>query len=131
MTKPIYLVQFRAQNDRACCALLQGDMAQPAAAGQSTYDLALRATAEHLTLAEVIAQTAWSSPRPLENMTLLPPVTHPDPTHLYGTGTGLTHLGSAKTRSAMDLPGKCGEHQLRNQEVFYGKREQTDAGVSA
>ena len=29
----------------------------------------------------------------------------------------------------MDLPGKCGEHQLRNQEVFYGKWEQTDAGV--
>ncbi len=31
----------------------------------------------------------------------------------------------------MNLSGKCGEHQLRNQEVFYGKREQTDAGVSA
>ena len=31
----------------------------------------------------------------------------------------------------MDLPWKSGEHQLRNQEVFYGKREQTDAGVSA
>ncbi|WP_390625183.1 transposase [Falsirhodobacter algicola] len=31
----------------------------------------------------------------------------------------------------LDLPGKCGEHQLMNQEVFYGKREQTDAGVSA
>jgi hypothetical protein len=31
----------------------------------------------------------------------------------------------------LDLPGKSGEHQLRNQEVFYGKREQTDAGVSA
>ena len=31
----------------------------------------------------------------------------------------------------VDLPGKSGEHQLRNQEVFYGKREQTDAGVSA
>ncbi|WP_221831691.1 hypothetical protein, partial [Paracoccus yeei] len=31
----------------------------------------------------------------------------------------------------LDLPGKCGEHQLRNQEVFYGKREQTDAGISA
>ena len=34
-------------------------------------------------------------------------------------------------RLGLDLPGKCGEHQLRNQEVFYGKREQTDAGVSA
>jgi hypothetical protein len=31
----------------------------------------------------------------------------------------------------LDLSGKSGEHQLRNQEVFYGKREQTDAGVSA
>ena len=34
-------------------------------------------------------------------------------------------------RENVDLPGKSGEHQLRNQEVFYGKREQTDAGVSA
>ena len=31
----------------------------------------------------------------------------------------------------LDLPGKSGEHQLRNQEVFYGKREQADAGISA
>ena len=29
----------------------------------------------------------------------------------------------------MDLPGFCGEHQLRNQEVFYGKRKQADAGI--
>ncbi len=28
-------------------------------------------------------------------------------------------------------PGKNVEHQLRNQEVFYGERKQTDAGVSA
>ncbi|KUP93291.1 AraD1 family protein [Tritonibacter horizontis] len=32
---------------------------------------------------------------------LLPPVTHPDPAHLHLTGTGLTHLGSAATRSEM------------------------------
>ncbi|MCV2449719.1 hypothetical protein, partial [Paracoccus sp. DMF] len=32
---------------------------------------------------------------------------------------------------AVDLPGKSGEHQLRNQEVFDGKREQADAGISA
>jgi hypothetical protein len=32
---------------------------------------------------------------------LLPPVDHPDPTHLHVTGTGLTHLGSASTRDAM------------------------------
>lgn len=31
----------------------------------------------------------------------------------------------------LDLPGKSGEHQLRNQEVFYVQRETTDAGISA
>ncbi|MDZ7907673.1 MAG: hypothetical protein U5N10_05320 [Gemmobacter sp.] len=31
----------------------------------------------------------------------------------------------------VDLPGKRGERQLRNQEMFHGKREQTDARVSA
>lgn len=32
---------------------------------------------------------------------------------------------------SLDLPGRSGEHQLRNQEVFYGKRKQADAGISA
>ncbi|GHE06513.1 hypothetical protein U879_08475 [Defluviimonas sp. 20V17] len=31
----------------------------------------------------------------------------------------------------LDLPGKSGEHQLRNQEVFDVQRETTDAGISA
>jgi hypothetical protein len=37
----------------------------------------------------------------------------------------------ALRRLCLDLPRKSGEHQLRNQEVFYGKRKQTDAGISA
>ena len=32
---------------------------------------------------------------------MLSPITHPDPAHLYLTGTGLTHLGSAATRDSM------------------------------
>ena len=32
---------------------------------------------------------------------MLAPIDHPDPAHLYVTGTGLTHLGSAATRDAM------------------------------
>ncbi len=31
----------------------------------------------------------------------------------------------------LDLPRKCEEHQLRNQKVYSGKPEQSDAGVSA
>jgi hypothetical protein len=32
---------------------------------------------------------------------MLPPIDHPDPSHLHVTGTGLTHLGSASARDAM------------------------------
>ena len=41
--------------------------------------------------------------------------------------------GKARRQAVIivDLPATSGEHQLRNQEVFYGKRKQTDAGVSA
>lgn len=39
--------------------------------------------------------------RAYEDGRLLPPITHPDPAHLYLTGTGLTHLGSAAARDAM------------------------------
>ena len=31
----------------------------------------------------------------------------------------------------LDLPGFCGAPRLRNHEVFYGKRKQANAGVSA
>jgi hypothetical protein len=34
---------------------------------------------------------------------LLPPLDHPDPAHCFVTGTGLTHLGSAKARDAMHV----------------------------
>ena len=101
MTEPLYLVQFKNQTNQICCAILEGGMARPAAGGETTYDLANRASANRQTLAEVIAETVWSKPVALTTLTLVPPVTHPDPAHLHGTGTGLTHLGSATTRSAM------------------------------
>ncbi|APX91509.1 FAH family protein [Halomonas sp. 1513] len=43
---------------------------------------------------------------------LLPPLTHPDPAHCLVTGTGLTHLGSADTRSAMHTKTQVKEEEL-------------------
>lgn len=37
----------------------------------------------------------------MEEDRLLPPIDHPDPAHIYLTGTGLTHLGSAEGRDQM------------------------------
>ncbi|MDR9437969.1 MAG: GguC family protein, partial [Halomonas sp.] len=48
----------------------------------------------------------------LDKQQLLPPLTHPDPAHCLVTGTGLTHLGSADTRSAMHAKAQVSEAEL-------------------
>ena len=101
----MHLVQFRGASGQACCALLDGALARPNRAGDSTHALAMRAITTGQSLAQMIAATDWAAGVPLDGLDLLPPLTHPDPTHLHGTGTGLTHLGSAKTRSAMHATG--------------------------
>lgn len=71
----------------------------------STYELAQMAIRDGSGLAEAIAKQGISETVDYETVVadgrLLPPMTHPDPAHMLVTGTGLTHLGSASTRSAM------------------------------
>jgi len=43
---------------------------------------------------------------------LLPPITHPDEAHCLISGTGLTHLGSASTRSAMHAQAAVKDSEL-------------------
>ncbi len=81
--------------------------------GEATvYALAHRALREKRPLADLIAALGISETVDLraaeQEGRLLPPIDHPDPTHLHITGTGLTHLGSAATRDAM--------HQAANKE---------------
>ena len=71
----------------------------------STYELAGAALAEDSSLEEAARErmtgeaidVGGTSPA----VRLLPPIDHPDPAHLYLTGTGLTHLGSAQSRDQM------------------------------
>ena len=53
------------------------------------------------TLTEALTDTRLDYQALVDNKRLLPPLTHTDPAHCLVTGTGLTHLGSADTRSAM------------------------------
>lgn len=82
-----------------------GESLQVIAGVASTYELAKQALAENKNLAEQIASLGFSKTvdynKVLDEGRLLPPLTHPDPAHMLLTGTGLTHLGSASTRSAM------------------------------
>lgn len=81
-----------------------------------TYTLARRAIAAGHSLTEAIeaaaTETRLEYTQILDEKRLLPPLTHPDPAHCLVTGTGLTYLGSADTRSAMHTKTQVSEEEL-------------------
>lgn len=65
---------------------------------------------------------------------LLPPIDHPDPAHLFVTGTGLTHLGSADTRDRMHKETQAAEELTDSMKMFrmgleQGKPAEGETGV--
>ncbi|SDK53492.1 AraD1 family protein [Billgrantia gudaonensis] len=81
-----------------------------------TYTLARRASAAGQSLAQAVeaalTETHLDYQQLIDEKRLLPPLTHPDPAHCLVTGTGLTHLGSADTRSAMHAKTQVDEAEL-------------------
>lgn len=49
---------------------------------------------------------------------LLAPIDHPDPAHLFMTGTGLTHLGSAEGRDKMHREAAAAQTQTDSMRIF-------------
>jgi hypothetical protein len=72
---------------------------------KTVYELANAAIARKTTLAALVkAAGSKGEADPaalLKAGRVLAPIEHPDPTHLFIAGTGLTHLGSAATRDSM------------------------------
>jgi hypothetical protein len=100
------LVQFLdPAGERRVAALSDEGAARAVRGCAATYDLATRAIDEGLTLAGAVDAQGLGDPVDLDAALaegrLLPPLDHPDPAHLYLTGTGLTHLGSAEGRDKM------------------------------
>ncbi|MCH4564012.1 FAH family protein [Halomonas sp. EGI 63088] len=81
-----------------------------------TYSLAHRAIAAGRSLNEVVeaalTEMRLDYQQLVDERRLLPPLTHPDPAHCLVTGTGLTHLGSADTRSAMHAKAQASDDEL-------------------
>ena len=72
---------------------------------RTTRDLAAAAIAEGQPLRKIIADRGVGKPinlaAALKEKRVLIPLDHEDPAHVYVTGTGLTHLGSAEGRDKM------------------------------
>ena len=104
------LSQFQ-KDGRAQIVAREGTEAYEVQTGRSLYEVALDCIAAGESLAQHVGRLGLGPAVDLVALydagRMLPPVTHPDPAHLHLTGTGLTHLGSAATRSAMHAKSKA------------------------
>ncbi|GGF16774.1 fumarylacetoacetate (FAA) hydrolase [Youhaiella tibetensis] len=99
------LIQFQDDNGDRAVAAIENGVARLIKDAASVYDLTLAAIDRNVTIGTIIAEKGLGATLDRDAIVaegrLLSPIDHPDPAHLYVTGTGLTHLGSAATRNAM------------------------------
>lgn len=108
----IRLIQLNASDGRRILAASDGHGPPAEVEGvESSYALARLALAGGVSLADA-ARKRRGAPVDLDLAAsegrVLAPIDHPDPAHLYLTGTGLTHLGSAEGRDAMHKAAAAG-----------------------
>lgn len=101
----MHLIQFEDESGaRAVGATIAGATQLVTGAG-SVYALAREAAERGVGLVDLVREKGLGKDLDKAALAregrLLAPIDHPDPAHLYVTGTGLTHLGSASTRDAM------------------------------
>jgi hypothetical protein len=144
MTMTLRLIQLETHEERFVAVLEQNHRAQRLRGVASIYDLAMaairgglslqqsvdeRLTGQRLDLGGLIAGTQSGTA-----LRWLPAIDHPDPAHLYLTGTGLTHLGSAASRDKMHAKASAAAAQSDSMRMFLmglegGKAAGGAAGV--
>ena len=122
------LVQIEAEGQRCVGALADAGHAERLADAPSIYALATAAIAEGTSLAQAVERRRTGRRVALARARLLPPIEHPDPAHLYLTGTGLTHLGSAESRDRMHALAQAETGQTDSMRIF---REGLEGGKPA
>jgi hypothetical protein len=95
------LVQFRSSDGRGVARVTAEGQGHVVPGVESIRALAAQALAGGQTLAEAVTAAGEGAVIDLASVTLLTPIDHVDPTHVWVTGTGLTHLGSAEGRDKM------------------------------
>ena len=108
------LVQIK-KGPAAGVALVEEPHLRMLAGVQSIYELAQAADAHGVSLSKLVHERAVGEPLDYDAIysgraewKLLPPIHHPtEPARCLVSGTGLTHLGSAKNRQAMHSAGQA------------------------
>jgi len=126
------LVQLTRAGERHVASLGPDGEARRLGGVSSTYDLAMSALREGVSLqqaaqarlgAERFDLTALIAGDEDTAFAWLPPIDHPDPAHLYLTGTGLTHLGSAESRDKMHAKASAAAPHSDSMRMFLAGLE--------
>ena len=133
------LIQFVKDSGELQVARVEGEfLVQEIEGFTSTYELAHEAIRRNQSLPELVDQHLGGKRYAYEEVhaagRILPPITHPDPTRLWVTGTGLTHLGSAAARDSMhagldDDAGLTDSMKMFNMGLRHGKPTRGEVGV--
>ncbi|MDM7982226.1 MAG: GguC family protein [Rhizobium sp.] len=113
----------------------QGEAARLVPGFDSTYELAKAAIAAGTSVAALIEKQGQGDTVDLVALAaegkLDCPVRHPDPAHMYLTGTGLTHTGSASARDNMhaDTAGMSDSMKMFRMGLEGGKPKPGETGV--
>src|SRR5271154_1984983 len=99
------LAQFIDENGKRVLAVSARGESRQVKGARTTLDLAREALVEGVSLRKLIADRGVGKSvdlaRALKERRVLAPIDHKDHAHVFVTGTGLTHLGSAEGRDRM------------------------------
>lgn len=129
------------QGDRAVAAVLDDGAAVTVPGAAGVRELAFEAITGGVSLEAAVAARLEGRARVTVDLDdvyrdgrMLAPLDHPDPAHVYVTGTGLTHLGSAEGRDKMHKDLSDPAKQTDSMKMFRmglegGKPGPGEAGV--
>ena len=99
------LAQITDENGKRALVVTARGESRLVKGARTTVQIATQAIEAGASLKKLIAERGIGKPVDLaaayKEGRVLTPVDHPDPAHVYVTGTGLTHLGSAEGRDKM------------------------------
>jgi hypothetical protein len=129
------LIQFLNEHNDRRVAKIEGDekKVEVLAGARSVYDLALEADRSGKNLIDLVRSRLDGEladyDQIIADRRLLPPLDHPDPAHCFLTGTGLTHLGSAKARDAMHTQAAAADNLTDSMRLFqWGLKDGKPSG---
>ena len=101
---PMHLIQFLDKSNQRCVGIVENDRINVLKNIRTVYELffTLPASESMMSRANNLRSGIYENyDQIISDNRIMLPVDHPDPYHLWVSGTGLTHLGSAASRNAM------------------------------